>query len=75
MVCDTVHHDYPGSCPSVLRGLPTESADHLTGTADGPVVPSCKSCHPPASNFWMFVFVWGSHDVLANSRIGLTRVL
>ena len=37
MVCDTVHSDYPGSCPSVFQGFPAESADHLTGAAGGPV--------------------------------------
>ena len=51
MVCDTVHHDYPGSCPSVLREFPTESADQLTGIAGGPVVPSCKSCRLPLDSF------------------------
>ena len=39
MVCDTIHHDYPGSCPYVLQGFPIESADHLTGTLGGPVIP------------------------------------
>ena len=51
MVCDTVHHDYPGSCPSVLQGFPAESADHLTGAAGGSEVPSCKSCRPPLDSF------------------------
>ena len=73
MVCDPVHHDYPGSCPSVLHGFPTESADHLNVTAGGLIVPSSKCCRPSltASNFWMFIFVWGSVDVLACSRKGL----
>ena len=51
MMCDTVHHDSPGSCPSVLQGFPTESADHLTATAGGPVIHSCKSRRPPLDSF------------------------
>ena len=50
-MCDMVHHDYSGSCPSVLQGFPAECTDHLTGTTSGPVVSSGKSCLPPFDSF------------------------
>ena len=51
MVCDTVHHDYPGSCPSVFQGFPAELADHLTDITSGHVVPTCKSYRPALDSF------------------------
>ena len=60
MVRDSVHNYCLCDCPSVL---PAKSADYLTGTSGGPVVPS----RPPLVSFQLLdvgLYV-GSHDVLA----------
>ena len=51
MVYDTVHHEYPGSCPSVLHGFPAESTDHLSGNAGDLLVRNSKCCRPPLDSF------------------------
>ena len=62
MVCDAVPRDCLSSCLSVLLAFPVKSADHLLilATRDNLRLPG--------------VGVSAAHDVLADSRIGLTRV-